>query len=124
MPEVYPTEPTYEQRQLDRQLLLGLMLPIAAAGLHTIVGFTVAHWIVITASKRTGYVVSVTGLMLCGLAALLASGAYRQLGEVDDAAPEQGRRLFMAKLGLLLSAFAAIAVIAGTLVLVTLGPSD
>jgi hypothetical protein len=30
----------------------------------------------------------------------------------------------MAKLGLLLSAFAAIAVIAGTLVLVTLGPSD
>jgi len=124
MPDAYPVEPTYEQRQLDRRLLLSLMLPIAAAGINTIVGFTVAHWIVITASKRTGYVVSGGCLILCAAAALLASGAYRQLGQGDDAEPEQGRRIFMAKLGLMLSALATVVVIAGTLVLVTLGPSD
>ncbi len=124
MPEVQVTSPTTAERRLDRQLLLSVILPMGAACANTIVGFTVAHWITITASKRTGYVVSVACLVLCALAASLATRAQRQLGQSDDTTPEGGRRFFMAKLALLLSTIAAIVVIAQTLVLVTLGPSD
>ncbi len=89
-----------------------------------IVGFTVAHWVTIITYKRTGYLVSASCFSLCLVAAVLAWTGRRRLSNSDETLPLEGRRLFMAKLALLLSALSALVVLAGTLVLVTLRPSD
>lgn len=124
MPEVTPAKLAPAQRRLDRQLLLSLMLPPLAAGISTIVGFTVAHWIAITAYKWTGYLVSTVCFTLCALAALLSWDGGRRLTSTDQSLPQDGRRLFMVKLALLLSALCALVVLAGALVLITLQPND
>ena len=51
MPEIIATVTPPERKNLDRQLLLSLALSPLAAGISTIVGFIVAHWITITAYK-------------------------------------------------------------------------
>jgi hypothetical protein len=124
MPEIKEIQISPADEKLDRQLLLSLTLSPLAAGINTIVGFIVAHWITISAYKRTGYLVSISCFVLCLGAALLASGARRRLADFDETLPEEGCRLFMAKLALLLSALCALVVLAGTLVLITLRPSD
>lgn len=124
MPEAQAVVIDPRRQRLDRQLLLSVILPALAAGISTIVGYTVAHWITIIAYKRTGYLVSLLCFALCAAAASLAWRARRKLAGHDEVSPEDGRRLFMAKLGLLLSALCALVVLAGTLVLVTLRPSD
>jgi hypothetical protein len=124
MPEFTTTNLSPTQQKLDRQLLLSLMLSPLAAGISTMVGFIVAHWITIVAYKRMGYVVSASCLALCALAALLSWDGRRKLASPDETLPQDGRQLFMAKLALLLSAICALVVVAGTLVLITLGPSD
>jgi hypothetical protein len=108
----------------DRRLVAGILLPLFAAGFNTIVGYTVAHWVVIVAYKRMGYLVSVCDLAICGLAAFLSWSVLRQASPADDTQPERGRQLFMAKMGLCLSAFGTVVIIAGTLVMLTLSPSD
>ena len=124
MPETASTDAAPVQQKLDRQLLLSLMLSPLAAGINTIVGFTVAHWITIITHKRTGYLVSASSFLLCAVAALLAWNARQKLTGPDETIPQDGRRLFMVKLALLLAALCALVVLAGTLVLVTLQPSD
>jgi formate/nitrite transporter FocA (FNT family) len=124
MPEITETHISPADQKLDRQLLLSLMLSPLAAGISTIVGFTVAHWITIVAYKRTGYLVSASCFTLCLVAAVLAWSGLRRLSNPDETLPLEGRQLFMAKLALLLSALCALVVLAGTLVLITLGPSD
>jgi hypothetical protein len=124
MPEITETQISLADRRLDRQLLLSLTLSPLAAGISTIVGFTVAHWVTIIAYKRTGYLVSGSCFTLCLVAAVLAWTGQRGLSNPDETLPLEGRRLFMAKLALLLSALCALVVLAGTLVLVTLRPSD
>jgi hypothetical protein len=124
MPELTATSPSAAEQKLDRQLLASLMLSPLAAGISTIVGYTVAHWITIIAYKRTGYFVSASSFALCVLAAGLALDARRKLTRPNETFPEDGRRLFMVKLALLLSALCALVVLAGTLVLVVLHPSD
>jgi hypothetical protein len=119
MPEI-----SAAKQKLDRQLLLSLALPPLAAGISTIVGYTVAHWITIIAYKRTGYLVSASSFALCAAAAWLAWDAQHRLSSPDETLPDEGRRLFMAKLALLLSALCALVVLAGTLVLITLRPDD
>jgi hypothetical protein len=100
------------------------MLPPLAAGSNIIVGYTVAHWITIIAYKRTGYVVSASCFLLCAMAALLAWNAQPKLTNPDETTPEDGRRLFMAKLALLLSGLCALVVLGGTLGMITLQPND
>lgn len=124
MPEITVTNPSPAQQKLDRQLLLSLALPPLAAGISTIVGYTVAHWITIIAYKRTGCLVSASCFALCLVAALLAWSAQRRLARPDETLPQDGRQLFMAKLALLLSALCALVVLAGTFVLITLRPND
>lgn len=111
-------------REIDRAFLWSLSLSPLAAGINTIVGFIVAHWITVVAHKRTGYLVSAFCSALCATSAALAWNARRELIATDETLPKDGRRLFMSKLGMLLAALCAIVVLAGTLVLVTLGPSD
>jgi hypothetical protein len=124
MPDITETYLSAADQKLDRQLLLSLTLSPLAAGINTIVGFIVAHWIAIIAYKRMGYLVSISCFGLCLVAALLAWSCRHRLADPDETLPEEGRRLFMAKLALLLSALCALVVLAGTLVLITLGPSD
>ena len=124
MPEIAANNPLPAEQKLDRQLLLSLMLPPLAAGISTIVGYTVAHWITLIAYKRTGYLVSATSFALCAVAAWLAWDARRRLTSPDETLPREGRRLFMANLALLLSALCILVVLAGTLALITLHPSD
>ena len=67
MPEVTMSQRDAAQQKLDRQLLLSLMLSPLGAGVNTIVGFMVAHWITIVAYKRTGYLVALVSLrVVCG----------------------------------------------------------
>ena len=115
---------TIPRHNLDRRLLLSLALPPMAAGINTIVGYTVAHWITIIAHKRTGYLVSAGCFLVCAIAAGLAGDARRKLDSPDDSRPEDGRRLFMANLSLLLTALCTLVVLAGTLVLIILRPND
>lgn len=124
MPEITETRIPPAEQKLDRQLLLSLAIPPLAAGVNTIVGFTVAHWITITVYKRTGYLVSVVDFMLCATAAWLAWDAQHNLTSRDEALPADGRRFFMAKLALLLACLCAVVVVAGTLVLIILRPND
>ena len=124
MPEIAQIQITPADQKLDRQLLLCLMLSPLGAGISTIVGFTVAHWITIVTYKRTGYLVSASSFGLCAVAAWLAWSGQRKLATSDETLPREGRRRFMAKLALLLSALCATVVLAGTLVLVTLRPDS
>ncbi len=129
MPEIISTDVAHNRQKLDRQILLSLALSPLAAGISTIVGYTVAHWIVIAGYKNTGFVVSAGCFLLCAAAAWLARNSQRQLTgldltSLDETLPADGRRLFMAKLALLLSALCALVVFAGTLVLFTLRPND
>jgi hypothetical protein len=124
MPESTAIVTTTAERKLDRKLLLSLALSPLAAGASTIVGFIVAHWITITAYKRMGYMVATISFLLCAISAELAWSAKRSLSGADETIPEEGRRLFMAKLALLLSVLCAFVVLAGTLVLITLRPGD
>jgi heme A synthase len=124
MPEFTTTKLSSTQQKLDRQLLLSLMLSPLAAGISTIVGFIVAHWITITAYKRTGYIVSAICFALCALAALLSWDGRRKLARPDKTLPQDGRQFFMVQLALLLSGLCALVVLAGTLVLITLRPND
>jgi heme A synthase len=124
MPEVIEKKLTPAQHRLDRQLLLSLMLSPVAAGISTIVGFTVAHWIIVSEHTRTGFLVSACSFALCAAAALLAWNVRQKLGDADDTLPENGRRLFMSHLALLLAALCTLVVLAGTLVLFTLRPGE
>jgi hypothetical protein len=123
MPEMTPTSNDGSQQKTDRRLILALALPPLAAGVNTIVGFIVAHWITITANKRAGFFVSAVSLALCAIAAVLAWSGSSSIA-LDETLPHRGRQVFMAKLALLLAGLCALLVIAGTLALVTLGPSD
>jgi hypothetical protein len=124
MPEITTMNPSPAQQKLDRQLLLSLTLSPLAAGISTIVGFTVAHWVSDAGSKRMGYLVSASCFALCLAASLLAWAVRSKLGDPNETLPEDGRRLFMAKLALLLAGLCTLVVVAGTLVLITLRPSD
>ena len=111
-------------RRLDRQLLGGVLLGPLAIGLNTVVGYTVAHWVCDVNRKSTGYAVSAVDFALCLVAVLLSWNVRRQLPSADETEPELGRRHFMVKMGLTLSAFAILVVLAGTLVMLTLDPCD
>jgi hypothetical protein len=113
-----------EQKKFDLLLWLALMFAPLAVGINTIVGYTVAHWVCDANQKWTAFLVSAFDFLLCISAFLLAFNLSRRVEDADESLPEAGRRRFMAKLGLLLSGFAVLVVIAGTIALVTLHPCD
>jgi hypothetical protein len=116
--------PTLQEQRIDRMLLASISLSPLAVGINTVVGFTVAHWGIAVNRKTTSYFVSVIDLALCGVAAMLAWRARSYLASAADEVPELGRRRFMAKLGLVLACFSAIVVLAATLAILILRPSD
>jgi hypothetical protein len=93
-------------------------------GVNTIVGFTVAHWTSDTGRKHLSYLVSAIDLVLCISAFAISMSLYSQYRDADENLPINGRRVFMAKVSMLLSVMAALVVVAGTLAVVTLHPWD
>ncbi|HTM17621.1 MAG TPA: hypothetical protein VL135_11975 [Terracidiphilus sp.] len=118
------TEPSSAERQSDVMLWVALLLSPLAMGINTIVGFTVAHWTTDTARKNACFLVSAIDLFLCICAFTISASSYRTFRDVDDVEAIDGRRFFMAKLSMLLSVLAALLVIAGTLAVITLNPTD
>lgn len=124
MPEVLAHKPSAAEISLDRQLIGSLLLSPFAVLTNTVVGYTVSHWVCDVNRKATDYVVCFCDFALCLLAAFLAFSVLRKLPQSDDTQPETGRRIFMAKLCLVLAALATLIVIAQTLVPLTLQPCD
>jgi len=108
----------------DALLWTGLLLGPLAMGVNTVVGFTVAHWTCDTNQKRFSYLVSAIDFVVCLLAFAISSSICRHAHDAEEDLPLDGRRLFMAKMGMLLSVLSALLVLAGTLALVTLHPCD
>lgn len=117
-------KPSLAERRSDAWLWTGLLLGPAAMGINTIVGYTVAHWTADTAQKRLSFLVSATDFSLCLLAFFISLSMHRQFQDAADDDPIDGRRQFMAKLSIALSLLSALLVIAGTLALIMLHPTD
>jgi DNA-binding transcriptional regulator of glucitol operon len=101
-----------------------MALSVFAAAFEVIVGFSVAHWITVTGSKRWGYSISVIAFCICIIASWMALRVRTRVSGTDQTLPNQGRRLFMANLNLLSAGLVALLVVAGTLVLVSLRPDS
>jgi hypothetical protein len=115
---------SHEEQRLDWLLWTGVLLGPLGMGINIIVGYTVAHWVCGVNHKTTGFVVAIFAFAM-SLSALAISLNLRSkfAGAAPDI-PRDGRRHFMAGLGISLSIFSILVVLAGTLVLVTLRPCD
>lgn len=122
LPEHTPR--TIAEKRADAWLWTGLLLGPLAMGINTIVGFTVAHWTTDTAQKKFSFLVSAIDFALCICALLVSAFLYRRYRQANEAFPVDGRRVFMAKLSLLMSLLSLLLVIAGTIALITLNPTD
>src|SRR3954470_10555140 len=118
------TGPSIAEKHNDALLWVSLLLSPLAMGINTIVGFTVAHWTTDTARKNACFLVSGIDFALCVSAFLISAFLHRRLRDVDDLEAIDGRRLFMAKLSMLLAVLALLLVIAGTIAVATLHPTD
>jgi hypothetical protein len=118
------TEPSIAEKHNDVMLWVSLLLSPIAMGINTIVGFTVAHWTTDTARKNICFLISGVDFSLCIFAFLISAFLHRRLSNIDDVEAIDGRRLFMAKLSMLLSVLAFLLVIAGTIAVITLHPTD
>ena len=118
------TEPSTGEKRSDALLWLALLLSPTAMGVNTIVGYTVAHWTTDTAQKRLSFLVSAIDFVLCISAFAISASFYRKFRNVEDVEAIDGRRSFMAKLSMLLSVLSALLVIAGTIAVITLHPTD
>lgn len=117
-------EPGSAQKRMDALLWAGVLLGPTAVLINTVVGYTVAHWTCDTNQKRFSYLVCLIDFVLCLLAFVLSSSMYRPIRDAEEDLPLDGRRVFMAKLGMLLSLLSAIVVIAGTIMTLVLHPCD
>jgi hypothetical protein len=112
------------EKRDDLLLWTGLLLSPLAMGMNTIVGFTVAHWTCDTNQKKFSFLVSAIDLALSICAFFISFSLHRQYQDANDEVPIDGRRVFMAKLAMLLSMLSALLVIAGTLAVLTIHPCD
>lgn len=117
-------QPTSAEKRSDLLLWIALLLSPLAMGVNTIVGFTVAHWTTDTAHKSLPFVVSAIDFILCICAFVISLSFYRRFKAAEDVEPIDGRRAFMAKVSMLLSVLATLLVIAGTIAVITLHPTD
>jgi hypothetical protein len=118
------TESSAPEKQNDFMLWVGLLLSPLAMGINTIVGFIVAHWTNDTARKSASFLVSAIDFVLCICAFVISATLYRKFRDAEDVEAIDGRRFFMAKFSMLLSVLAALLVIAGTIAVITLHPTD
>lgn len=124
MPEGSPALLTSSEIATDRALIANCIFALIAAFVQIVVGYIVAHRITITADKRIGWLTSASCLLIALVTGLRSLGVVHALQQEDDTQPRDGRRLFLARLALSLSAFAVLVILASSLILVTLRPND
>lgn len=111
-------------RRSDLLLWTSVSLGPFAMGINTMVGYTVAHWTADTNRKQFSYLVSAIDFALCICGLLLAVFLWKQYRGEDELQPENGRRFFMSKLGVLISLISILLVIGQTLVVLILHATD
>jgi len=124
MPEASPVPFSSSEIATDRKLIANCIFALIAAFVQIVVGYIVAHRITITADKRIGWITPVCCLLVALVTGLRSHSVFRTLQQEDDTEPRDGRRLFLARLALSLSAFAVLVILASSLILVTLRPND
>lgn len=122
--QVMPPPKTAADRRTELALWAAVLVPLHAAGINTIVGFIVAHHACNVDKKGALLVVPTIDLLLAVGSAVLAAMLRGRFQRADDVQPENGRRLFMANLGLLLSALCALIILGGLAATVILSPCD
>jgi hypothetical protein len=116
--------PAMRERRVDFLLWTSILLGPVAMGFNTIVGYTIAHWTSDTNQKHFSYLVSAVDLVLCLCGLVLAVSVFKQHSNADELQPQSGRRLFMAKLGVLISSISILLVIGQTILVLILHPAD
>src|SRR5438067_12528657 len=98
---IEPAEKPVSARWDDFALWAAILVPLHAAGINTIVGYTVAHHACNVDKKGALLTVPIIDLLLTLGSAALAAMLRSKFRGADDAQPADGRRLFMANVGLL-----------------------
>jgi hypothetical protein len=109
---------------VDRRLWFGFLLGPAAAGINTIVGYTVSHYACAQNHKLTLYIVTAVDLLLCLGGIMLATSARSALAEGSDKPVHHERRSFLLAMAIGMCLFAALLTVAGTLAVAILHPCD
>jgi hypothetical protein len=119
-----PPEKPASARRDDFALWAAILVPLHAAGINTIVGYIVAHHACNVEKKGALLTVPIIDLLLAlggGALALILRARFQR---ADDVQPEDGRRLFMANFGLLVSGLCILIIVGGLLASVILSPCD
>jgi hypothetical protein len=111
-------------RRDDIGLWAAILVPLHAAGINTIVGYIVAHHACNVNKKGALLTVPIIDLLLALGGGALAAKMRTRFGQADDLQPEDGRRLFMANFGLLVSGLCVLIIIAGLLATIIVSPCD
>jgi hypothetical protein len=111
-------------RLTDLALWAAILVPLHAAGINTIVGFTVAHHACNVDKKGALLSVPIVDLLLTVASAALAAMLHAKFRGADDAQPVDGRRLFMANVGLLISGLCALIILGGLFATLLISPCD
>ena len=118
------TKPNPEEKRADLLLWTSVLLNPLAMGVNTVVGFTVAHWTNDTGRKGYSFLVCAIDVLICIGALALAVPLERRFRGAEQDVPIDGRRLFMARLSILISVLTALLLIAQTLAVATLHTWD
>lgn len=118
------TKPSPEEKRADLLLWTSVLLNPLAMGVNTVVGFTVAHWTNDTGRKGYSFLVCAIDVLICIGALALAVPLERRFRGTEQDVPIDGRRLFMARLSILISVLTALLLIAQTLAVATLHTWD
>ena len=121
---VEPPEKPASARRDDFALWATILVPLHAAGINTIVGFMVAHHACNVDKKGALLAVPIIDLVLALGAGALAAMLRGRFQRADDVQPLDGRRLFMANFGLLVSGLCTLIILAGLLATVIVSPCD
>jgi hypothetical protein len=119
-----PPEKPASARRDDFALWAAILLPLHAAGINTIVGFSVAHHACNVDKKGALLTVPVIDLILALSSAGLAAMLRAKFRGADDVHPADGRRLFMANFGLLVAGLCTLIILGGLFATILISPCD
>ena len=118
-----PEKPAHARRE-DFGLWAASLVPLLAAGINTIVGFSVAHHACNANGKGALLVMPIVDLLLTIAAGSLAYVLRSRFLHADDVQPVDGRRLFMANMGLLVAGLCTLIILGGLFATILISPCD
>lgn len=119
-----PPEKPASARRDDFALWAAILVPLHAAGINTIVGYIVAHHACNVDKKGALLTVPILTLLLAIGGGALAAVMRARFQGASDLQPEDGRRLFMANFGLLVSGLCVLIIVGGLLGNLIISPCD